>query len=101
MFAVDDALARQYDILVVHKIDRFSRRLIRMPAIMLFFISASEVTLWLEFYTTGGVFSIVCDEIADCLLEDKKVPLAIYLTILCLLVDHEPKLSVRYVADYR
>lgn len=48
-------------------------RVTRMPAIKLFFISASEVTLWLEFYTTGGAFSIVCDEIAVVLLKAGRI----------------------------
>ena len=43
-------------------------RVIRMTTMMLFFTDAPEVTLWLEFYTTGRVFSILCDEIADCWL---------------------------------
>lgn len=49
-----------------------SNRIIRMPAIRLFFISASEVTLWLECYTTGGILSIVCDDIAFRLIRRKK-----------------------------
>ena len=34
-------------------------RIIRVLAIRIFFINASEVTLWLECYTTGGILSIV------------------------------------------